>query len=187
MVHFIEPHKAEWKLGFENLKTVLSEALNGFEIDIQHVGSTAIFDLAAKPILDIDIIIEDKTLLKEISQKLEKIGYFNKGEQGIPGRTAFGQISEKTPEINDRKWQKHHLYVCFADGLALKNHLLFREALLKNQEWVEQYNNLKWSIVNQKGITKESYNKQKTDFIISILSRLGLNENELNEIALANK
>lgn len=67
MTNFIELHKTEWKVKFENQKTAFSKILDNYEIDIQHVGSTAIPGLFAKPILDIDIIINNKTLINGIS------------------------------------------------------------------------------------------------------------------------
>ena len=187
MTNFIEPYKSEWKIEFENLKSVLSKILDGYEIDIQHVGSTAIPKLFAKPILDIDIIINNKDHLNEITSKLEKFGYKNKGEQGISGRFAFRQISTLTPKTNhNKKWQKHHLYVCFSDSLALKNHLLFRDVLLVDKKLVNEYSLLKIKLMKEKNMTKEKYTRQKTNFIIAVLASSGLDENELNEITKVN-
>ncbi len=179
MTNFIEPYKSEWKTEFDKLKRVLQNILEGFETDIQHVGSTAIAGMAAKPILDIDIIINNKALLKDIETRLEKNGYISKGEQGIPGRFAFKQA----PGNN---CQEHHLYVCYADSLALKNHLVFRDALLNDPKLAEQYSVLKMSLANEKGMTREKYTKLKTEFIISVLSSVGLDENEVKEIKQAN-
>jgi len=187
MIPFIEPYNTNWKTEFAKIKQVLLKVLDSFKIDIQHVGSTSIPNLFAKPILDIDIIIDDKTLLGDISAGLEKIGYINKGEQGISGRFAFGQTSEFVPQTDAYdKWQRHHLYVCFLDSLALKNHLLFRDILLNNKNLVKEYSQLKINLVKEKGMTRENYTKQKTDFIISVLAKNGLNEKDLNEIRKAN-
>jgi GrpB-like predicted nucleotidyltransferase (UPF0157 family) len=187
MTNFIEPYNPNWKAEFDSLKMALLKTLNGFEIDIQHVGSTAIPNLFAKPILDIDIIIDNKTLLGDITTRLERIGYINKGEQGISGRFAFRQTSERTPQTEDfKKWQEHHLYVCFSDSLALKNHLLFRDALLNSKELAQQYSLLKINLTRENKMTREKYTKQKTDFIISVLTKVGLDKNALNEIINAN-
>lgn len=186
--NFIEPYNPNWKTEFEKLKDFLFIALDGLNIDIQHVGSTAIPGLFSKPILDIDIIIDDKMLLDDISKKLEKIGYMNKGEQGIEGRFAFRQNFKHVKKKHDyKRWQEHHLYVCYSDSLALKNHLLFRDALLRDKKLVEQYSMLKTSLTKVKGMTREKYSEQKTDFIISVLSTLGLDKKELIEITTANK
>lgn len=187
MANFIEPYNTNWKTEFDNLKQVLLKALDGFEIDIQHVGSTSIPNLFAKPILDIDIIIDDKALLDGISARLEKIGYINKGEQGIPERFAFGQASELVPQIDTyRKWQLHQLYVCLSDSLALKSHLLFRDILLNDKNLAREYSQMKINLTKEKGMTRENYTKQKTDFIISVLAKNGLTEKDLNEIRKVN-
>jgi len=188
MISFIEPYNSNWKTEFDNLKKTLLIILNDFKIDIQHVGSTAVPNLFAKPILDIDIIVDNKALLDDITLRLQKNGYESKGEQGILGRFAFRQASELTPQTEDnKKWQEHNLYVCYSDSLALKNHLLFRDALLNDKGLAEQYSMLKISLIRENKMTREKYTKQKTDFIISVLSKLGLDNDELNEISDANR
>jgi len=183
MTRFIEPYNPDWKLEFEKINLVLQSALQGLKIDIQHVGSTAVPGLVAKPILDIDIIIDNKGQLDEITSRLENIGYASKGEQGIPGRFAFRQISESTPiTIPVRKWQVHHLYVCYSDSLALKNHLLFRDALIRNKDLAAKYDLLKRSLTEESGITKEEYTIRKTGFISSVLASLEFDKDELKEI-----
>jgi GrpB-like predicted nucleotidyltransferase (UPF0157 family) len=187
MTNFIEPYNAHWKVEFEELKRGFLKTLDGLKLDIQHVGSTAIPGVFAKPILDIDIIIDNKMLLDKISARLEEIGYINKGEQGVSGRFAFRQSSEWTPRTDSyQKWQKHHLYVCFSDSLALKNHLLFRDALLNNKRLAKEYSQLKINLTNEKGMTKENYARQKTDFVISVLITLGLDEQDIEEIRKVN-
>lgn len=176
--NLIEPYDPLWPRLFEQFKTELQQVLKGLAVDIQHVGSTAIFGLNAKPILDIDIILHDKAQLSVVSAQLETLGYFDKGEQGVMGRFAFRSKEKKSPHI--------HLYVCYADSLALKNHLAFRNALLTNQFLAEQYNQLKMDLVQQKGMTREKYNHQKTEFILSVLQKQGFTDNELKEIKSVN-
>jgi GrpB-like predicted nucleotidyltransferase (UPF0157 family) len=189
MTNFIEPYNPNWKAEFERLKKVLETALIELSsnIDIQHVGSTAIPGMVAKPILDIDIIIDDKELITAIEQKLIEIGYISRGEQGIEGRFAFRQASSQTPFTSSaQNWQKHHLYVCFADSLALKNHLLFRDALINDHALMERYSGLKMSLVEIPQMTREDYTKSKTEFIILVLAEAGLTERELAQIIDAN-
>jgi len=187
MRSLIMPYNPEWKREFERLSAVLRACLMDFEIDIQHVGSTSVPGLHAKPILDIDIIVHDQSLLDHISRVLASIGYIGRGDQGVPGRFAFRQSSPQTPLGADiGKWHEHHLYVCFSDSLALKNHLIFRDSLLKNDDLARAYSRLKMDLVNQEGITREEYAIQKTGFILNVLTGSGLTEKELNEIRMAN-
>jgi len=182
-----EPYNPAWKAYFDQLKQVLRGLLTGIPVDIQHVGSTAIPGLPAKPMLDIDIIIEDKSLLTAVSAKLEQVGYINRGDQGIPGRFAFRQQSVYTPVTPDlQEWMEHHLYVCFADSLALKNHLLVREALLRDKDLVIQYASLKERLSGRKGMSREEYTRQKTEFILGVLQQEGMGDVELSQIRAAN-
>ncbi len=182
------PYNPIWKAEFDALQLFLNTELGDFEIDIQHVGSTAIPEIYAKPILDVDIILKNKKQLDNLSVKLERLGYKNKGEQGITGRYAFRQTSALTPTTDQlKKWQEHHLYVCFSDSLALKNHLVFRDVLLQDKALAHSYSQLKINLMNEKGITRDKYNKLKTDFILSVLTNNGLSENEIDEIKKANK
>ena len=187
MRSLIMPYNPEWKREFERLSAVLRAYLKDFEIDIQHVGSTSVPGLHAKPILDIDIIIHDQSSLDHVSRILASIGYIGRGDQGVPGRFAFRQSSPQTPVGADiEKWQEHHLYVCFSDSLALKNHIVFRDSLRKNGDLVKEYSKLKMDLVNEKGMTRERYTIQKTGFILNVLTGSGLTEKELNEIRMAN-
>ncbi|MES2727396.1 MAG: GrpB family protein [Bacteroidota bacterium] len=187
MKNFIQPYNPDWKIEFEKLKQIFNKELQDFEIEIQHVGSTSITGLHAKPILDIDIIINDKKQLGDIAGKLEKLGYISKGEQGISGRFAFRQSSKLTPSTGIFKnWQEHHLYVCFSDSLALRNHLMFRDILLQDHKLAEEYSQLKIDLANEKDMTREIYTERKTDFILKVLAHNGLDKEELDEIKNAN-
>lgn len=186
--NFICPWNPAWATSFAELKSRLRDILAGFEIEIEHVGSTAIPHLPAKPILDIDIILFQERELKEITKALQEVGYLDKGEQGVPGRYAFRQGSEKVPLGHMvHHWQEHHLYVCAADSLALKNHLLFRNALLQNALLAAAYARLKMQLIQKPGMTRQQYAIGKTDFILSVLKNCGLNDAALNEIREANK
>jgi GrpB-like predicted nucleotidyltransferase (UPF0157 family) len=184
----LESYKPQWKIEFEQLRQVFSELLNDIPATIEHVGSTAIPGMIAKPILDIDIIPENEESLPEISRRLEQASYISKGEQGIPGRFAFRQSNHLTPLTKSGiKWMAHHLYVCFSNNLALKNHLLFRNALLNNHQLANNYLQFKTGLLNEQGMTREAYNKRKTDFIVSVLAMNGLTEEELTGIKKANE
>lgn len=188
-MRFIEPYSPKWKSGFESIKQAIESGLGGLahQIDIQHIGSTSVEGLVAKPILDIDIIIENKLLLPGITAGLERLGYTARGEQGIPGRFAFRQQSDKTPitGTNENR-HPHHLYVCYADSPALKNHILFRDALRNDPDLLRSYADLKMSLAADLTIAREEYTIRKTGFIISVLARAGLNMQDLEEISDAN-
>ncbi len=183
----IEPYNEAWSISFDELKNVLLSELAEYDIGIEHVGSTAIPHLHAKPIIDIDLVICDKTMLEGVSERLKRLGYRARGDQGIAGRFAFRQTSESTPQTKPmKKWPQHHLYVCYSDSLALKNHLMFRDALLADERLVAQYATLKINLANQEGMTADEYTRRRTDFIISVLTAGGLTQDELHDITNVN-
>jgi len=184
----LETYKPQWKVEFEQLCYVFSEVLHDIPVTIEHVGSTAIPGMIAKPILDIDIIPEKAETLTVITKQLKQVGYLFKNEQGVKDRFVFKQTNLFIPATNtNKKWMTHHLYVCLSNSLALKNHLLFRDALLKDEELAHKYYQLKTELLAEKGMTRETYNKRKTDFILSVLEMQGLTKSELVEIEKVNK
>lgn len=184
----IQPYQPGWRTEFADLRSVLGSALQEFNLDIQHIGSTAIPGLAAKPVLDVDIILTDADQLDDVSAKLEELGYAAAGTQGVPGRYAFKQYSERVPVSgNYRTWMKHHLYVCYPNSVSLRNHLLFRDALRNNDALAKQYGKLKLDLAAEKEMTIENYVRRKTAFIVEVLRKAGVNEDELAEIMEANK
>ncbi|CUQ07099.1 protein YqkA [Clostridium baratii] len=106
----VEDYNPRWKTEFEKIKEELMMALSHKIIFIEHVGSTAVEGLAAKPIIDIDIVIDDN--FKEVKMILESIDYISEGDLGIHGREAFKYY-------NKEHLMKHHLYVCNKDNEEL--------------------------------------------------------------------
>jgi len=95
----LEKYSSQWVNQFEAIKSKLENALNGLEFSIEHVGSTSVPNLDAKPIIDIDIIYTLKDDFERIKQRLEKIGYYHNGNQGISERDVFKINSKLTNEI----------------------------------------------------------------------------------------
>ena len=186
MLGILEQYNPSWNIEFHEIQKQLLSELGGMPVNIQHVGSTSVPGVLAKPILDIDIIINDRSLLRLISSRLKDLGYEPKGEQGVPGRFAFRQLNEFTPSTTFMKtWQPHHLYVCYADSLALKNHLLFRDALRNDPDLANKYSELKQTILKSPGMSREQYTRKKTDFILSVLALQGIDKAELEIIRSA--
>ena len=71
----IQDHQPIWFDTFEQLKAVYQKALGDLALAIEHVGSTSIPDLKAKPIIDIDIVIKDYGVFPKVAERLEKLGW----------------------------------------------------------------------------------------------------------------
>ena len=130
------PYDAQWKADFERIKREIESALDGFIVGIEHVGSTAVEGLSAKPCIDVDVIIRDDSVLDAVVEKLAQIGYVHEGDLGIKGREAF--------RYNDKPHlQTHHLYVCPQNSKELHRHVTFRDFLRNNPEAVKKYSAVK--------------------------------------------
>lgn len=175
----IEDYSPQWPVEYERLKKIYEQHLGHLAGDIQHVGSTSVPGLSAKPILDIDIIIDDENKLPTVIKILEGIGYAYAGDLGIKDRYAFRAPSSSTVA--------HHLYVCLAGSDSLLNHLKFRDYLRANPEAAAQYGTLKKQLAIAFADDIDGYVEQKTAFITGVLERSGFAEDVIKAIALQNR
>jgi GrpB-like predicted nucleotidyltransferase (UPF0157 family) len=151
-----------WPDVFELIRTQLAAALGDIALAIEHVGSTSVPGLAAKPIIDIDMVIASDTHLPAAIRRLAEIGYIYEGDLGIPGRHAF-----RPPE----GLPKHHPYLCAADNPELKRHLAFRDHLRSNPGAVLAYADLKRDLAERFGFDRDGYSVAKTGFVEEVLRR----------------
>jgi GrpB-like predicted nucleotidyltransferase (UPF0157 family) len=184
----IEDYSPDWGLVFEQLKSIYQSHLGDLVIDIQHVGSTSVYGLAAKPVIDIDLVIRDRKDLDLLIERLALLGYEHRGTLGITDRDAFMRKSDKTPEDgSSRTWQKHNLYVCPADSISLKNHIALRDFLRNNPVKAKEYGELKRNLAEENSDNIDRYIEGKTPFITGILKELGFDSVSLSNIAGENK
>jgi GrpB-like predicted nucleotidyltransferase (UPF0157 family) len=85
----VEPYNKNWKIEFNKAYKFYNNLLKDIDVQIEHVGSTSIKGLMAKPILDIDIIVNNDIDSKRVIDLLETVGYTHRGNLGIEGREAF--------------------------------------------------------------------------------------------------
>jgi GrpB-like predicted nucleotidyltransferase (UPF0157 family) len=173
-IMLIQAYKESWVEDFNTIKGIINDALMNFNISIEHIGSTAVPKLAAKPIIDIDVVYGSNTSFEEIKKGLEKIGYYHNGNQGIVNREVFKRrILTTKHQILD--CITHHLYVCPADNEELKKHLVFRNYLIANETARNDYQKLKYEIAEAANQDKKQYATLKEvkarDFINSILEK----------------
>lgn len=162
----IEDYNENWPKYFNEIKSILQQPLEGLILSIEHVGSTSVPGLAAKPIIDIDIVIESMTLLQDVILRLDGLGYFHEGDRGIENREAFGRRDDNVPyRINTNEKFNHHLYVCSKDSAALMNHLTFRDTLRHRPDFVVQYGALKRELAEKCRNDRKAYTEGKTEFV----------------------
>ncbi|HPN68855.1 MAG TPA: GrpB family protein, partial [Saprospiraceae bacterium] len=162
---------------FESLQDEITKALDGLESIIEHVGSTAVPNLDAKAIIDIDIVFSQKADFEQIKAALMKIGYDHHGNQGIADRYVFKRNGGQTHEILDQI--THHLYVCPADSKALERHLLSRN-YLRNNEWARlKYQQMKYELAEQANQDKKKYAALKELYVNDFIDMMVEEEKKL--------
>ena len=163
----VEKYTDKWKQDFLDIKSELEQALGDTALRIEHVGSTSVEGLSAKPVIDIDVVIEDETHLNEAISRLASIGYRHEGDLGIRGREAF-KYDGKTHLL------KHHLYVCAKDSPELKRHLTLRDYLRSKEEAVKEYGRIKEEGARLYPNDMDKYIEHKSGWIENVYRHLGL-------------
>ena len=130
------PYDVAWESAFEAIRAEIQTALGDLMLGIEHVGSTSVEGMSAKPCIDIDVIIKDYSVFDEIVRKLGAIGYIYEGDLGIKDREAF-KYTDK-PHL-----MLHHLYVCPQYSEELRRHITFRDFLRRTPEAVRKYSLVK--------------------------------------------
>jgi GrpB-like predicted nucleotidyltransferase (UPF0157 family) len=158
----IEDYDPLWPQRFETLRSRTSAALGDLATAIEHIGSTAVPGLAAKPIIDIDALLRSPTDFPLVISRLASLGYEHRGNLGIPGREAM-----RTPPYDF----PHHLYVCPPDSQQYRRHIAFRDYLRNHPEDASSYGALKRILVGKLGDQRNEYTEAKGEFIANILRR----------------
>ena len=161
------PYDGAWKAAFEAIKMEIERAIGDLVIGIEHVGSTSVEGLSAKPCIDIDVVIEDYGVFEEVVRRLADIGYIHEGDLGIPDREAFC-YSDK-PHL-----MPHHLYVCPRYSRELHRHITFRDYLRSNPDAVKRYGAVKEEGARLFPDDIEGYIAHKTPCIEDLYRQCGL-------------
>jgi len=176
----VVPYRPAWAQSFLLLSQQYSALLGDLILRVEHVGSTAVPGLWAKPKIDIDIVVSNFKDLDLIVAKLVSIGYEHRGDLGVPLREAFRYVgADDFPE--------HNMYVCKEGCDSLCNHLAVRHYLLTNPEAVVEYSELKSTLAKKYPYDIDAYIEGKTDFLVGILRESGFEESALQEITDINK
>ncbi|WP_406494410.1 GrpB family protein [Streptomyces sp. NBC_00846] len=132
-----DPRWPEW---FEDLRQRLAPHVADLAVSIEHVGSTAVPGCAAKPIIDLDIVVPKQAVMPELISRLAGQGYRYEGDLGILGRAAF----RASPSVLE-----HHLYAVVAGTKPHLDHVLLRDYLRQRPDEVQRYSALKVALAQR--------------------------------------
>ena len=156
------PHDPEWDKIFRAEKVKLLEVLGEMAVDIQHVGSTAIPTIPAKPIIDIAVLVKSLDETKMCTEKIEAVGY-QKKQENRPERLFF----TKGPEEN----RIVYLHVGDESTDYIKDMILFRDYLIQNPAEAQRYSNLKKELAEKFADNREPYTAAKGKLIQEVLRK----------------
>lgn len=163
----VVPHQPEWRQLFEQELRVLQAHMGSLVLDIQHVGSTAVPGLAAKPIIDIAVAVASLDLIAQCRQSLLGLGYLDRGDAGAEGGYLF--VKERAPQL-----RTHHLHVVTVHDLQWGNYLRFRDMLRTDEVLRARYGALKQGLQGQFAHDRHGYTRAKDDFVQATLKGCAL-------------
>jgi len=158
-----------WAEAFRELAGVIAAAVGERPVRIEHIGSTSVPGLAAKPIVDI-VVISRRADLPAVIARLAPLGYEHQGDGGIAERESFRRESTNVPRDGSaRVWSNHYLYVCDAASPELARQIAFRDYLRAHPEAATAYSNLKKDLAARFPHDIGSYIAGKGPFIEEVL------------------
>jgi GrpB-like predicted nucleotidyltransferase (UPF0157 family) len=174
-------YDSAWPEVFERVRDTVWPVLHDVALGIEHVGSTSVPGLWAKPIVDVDVIVADDAAVARAITRLTGIGYTHRDNLGVTGREAF-----EAPH-GDPPTPRHNLYVCPQGSVALRNHLAVRNHLRAFPASVRAYGALKRRLARAHPHDIDAYVAGKTDFVLAILRAEGFGREELEMIERVNR
>jgi GrpB-like predicted nucleotidyltransferase (UPF0157 family) len=152
-------HDPSWAELFEQEHFRLAPIFGGRAVSIEHIGSTSVPGLCAKPIVDVLVGLSDLELSDEEVESMQALGYEYLGEYGLPGRLFF----RKHPRT-------HHVHVVVHGGEHWVRQLTFRDALRTDAEELRRYDEFKRRLAAE-GHSRDAYTELKTPFIREVEAR----------------
>ena len=156
-----------WPELFKQEKQILFANLSSVYPIIEHIGSTAVPDLLAKPIIDIMIGLADFKVADSLIPLIQELGYtyFDQYEDVMPHRRFFKKLYDGIAT--------HHIHIVEVDSKFWIRHLLFRDYLRRNQAIALEYAELKQNLAQDEWEDSNDFADAKGDFIESIQKKAG--------------
>ena len=153
-----------WPAWFDQIHAVVWPAIDDVARRIDHVGSTSVPGLAAKPIIDMDIVVADETQIRPVIDRLRTLGYRWTGDLGVPGRQVFHLDA-------DVDLPTHNLYLVVEDNKAHLDHWLLRDLLREDADARRRYAELKRNNAEVAGDDIDVYVAGKASLVAELLIR----------------
>jgi GrpB-like predicted nucleotidyltransferase (UPF0157 family) len=158
----LHEHEAMWKENAAQTIIYLKEKFGEIAVDIQHIGSTAIEHIKAKPIIDIGVAVNDMTNVKKILPTLTEAGIIHRPHHDQPKYMMFiiGDLSIGV--------KTHHIHVELYDSKGWNNRINFRDFMNAHPDKAKEYEALKIKLMNLYYNNRDIYTDSKASYIESI-------------------
>lgn len=154
----LTPHNPVWADMYLRESGRLQTALGEIADRIEHIGSTSIADIVAKPIIDILVVASDLARVDRRTTALAAIGYEAKGEYGLAGRRYFRKCDANGVRT-------HHVHVYQRGSGAIERHLAFRDFLRAHPDKARRYSDLKAELASGRGLAGPDYQSAKAGLV----------------------
>ncbi len=154
----VVPHDPRWRVAFEAEAKQVAAALGENVVAVQHIGSTAIPEIYAKPIIDLLVEVRDINEVDGRSSAMESLGYEVMGEYGIPGRRYFRKD-------NQEGIRTHHIHAFESGSAESERHLAFRDYMIAHPVDAQRYSELKRRLAKEHPWSIDGYMDGKDGFI----------------------
>ena len=154
-------HDERWARDFRLIRDRLWPVVAGSAVAVEHVGSTAVPGLAAKPVIDVDVVVADPDRVGPVVTALASIGHAHLGDLGIPGREAFSSAPGLPP---------HHLYVVVLGSAPYRDHVDLRDHLRAHPGSAARYAAEKRRLAPLLATDREAYVRGKAWLVAELLA-----------------
>ena len=158
----VEPHNSEWEVAAQQIISKLREILGDTAVDIQHIGSTSIKDICAKPIIDIVVGVRDFRDILGLNGVLEDNDFIFRG-QDVPDQYLY--------VCGDENTRTHHIHTVIYDSEAWNNYINLRDYLNCHKAEAQAYSKLKEKLARQYPDDRNRYTELKSGLIAEILAK----------------
>ena len=160
----LSDYDERWVAEFEELRDRVLDALRGVTARVEHVGSTAVPGLVAKPVIDLDVVVATRDDVPVAVERLASLGYEAGARSGgvtdVEGLVALGWPKGE---------RRHHVYVVIADSLVHRRRLVFRDFLRSHPEEWQRYVAVKDRAARDSGGDWERYAQAKQAYVEDVL------------------
>ena len=155
-------YNPKWAKLYDKERNYTNSHIGNLVLDIQHIGSTSIPGLKAKPIIDIVIKVKSPNEIQICAKILTRAGFINRGDTEEKG--GYLLVKEKAPLV-----RTHHVHIVSSEDPQWRSYLIFRELLREKKDLCKQYLQLKQNLEKRFPFDRKQYTAAKSQFIQKLI------------------